>query len=150
MNTHALSPTRPILLVEDNLEDIELTMAVLGKNHMDNQLVVVRHGADALDYLHHRGTFQNLAARRPIVVVLDLKMPKVDGLEVLRQIKGDPTLRTIPVVMFTSSREEADLIRSYELGVNAYVVKPVGFHQYSDVILQLGLFWGVLNELPPA
>jgi CheY-like chemotaxis protein len=150
MSAHALTPLRPILLVEDNLEDIELAMAVLGKSHLGNPIVVARHGAEALDYLHHRGNFQNPATQRPIVVVLDLKMPMVDGLEVLRQIKSDPALRTIPVVMFTSSREAGDLIRSYELGANAYVVKPVDFHQYSDVIRHLGIFWGVLNELPPA
>lgn len=144
-----MNTLRPILLVEDNLNDIELTMAALKHNHVANETVVARHGGEALDYLHRRGNFQNRDAIDPIVVFLDLKMPKVDGLEVLRQMKSNDSLKLIPVVMLTSSREEADLIKSYKLGVNAYVVKPVGFDQFTDAIRQLGMFWAVLNEAPP-
>jgi len=140
---------RSILLVEDNLRDIELTLAACKRNHLANEIVVARHGGEALDYLRRRGEFQERATGNPVVVFLDLKMPKVDGLEVLRQMKGDETLKTIPVVMLTSSREEGDLIKSYQMGANAYVVKPVGFEQFSDAIRDLGFFWGVLNEPPP-
>ena len=138
-----------ILLVEDNLNDIELTTAALKQNHLANEIVVTRHGGEALDYLYRRGPFQGRERGNPIVVLLDLKMPKVDGLEVLRQLKGDPSLKKIPVVMLTSSRQETDLFKSYELGTNAYVVKPVGFEQFVDAIRQLGIFWTVLNEPPP-
>lgn len=144
-----MNTLRPILLVEDNLNDIELTMAALKHNHVANETVVARHGGEALDYLHRRGNFQNRDAIDPIVVFLDLKMPKVDGLEVLRQMKSNDSLKLIPVVMLTSSREETDLIKSYKMGVNAYVVKPVGFDQFTDAIRQLGMFWAVLNEAPP-
>ena len=138
-----------ILLVEDNLNDIELTTVALKQNHLVNEIVVTRHGGEALDYLYRRGPYQDRERGNPIVVLLDLKMPKVDGLEVLRQLKGDETLKRIPVVMLTSSREETDLVKSYRLGANAYVVKPVGFEQFADAIRQLGIFWAVLNEPPP-
>ena len=138
-----------ILLVEDNLNDIELTTAALKHNHLLNEIVVARHGGEALDYLYRRGSFQRREGGNPIVVLLDLKMPKVDGLEVLRQLKGDPSMKRIPVVMLTSSRQETDLVRSYDLGTNAYVVKPVGFDQFADAIRQLGIFWAVVNEPPP-
>ena len=138
-----------ILLVEDNLNDIELTTAALKRNHLLNEIVVARHGGEALDYLYRRGSFQGRESGNPIVVLLDLKMPKVDGLEVLRQLKGDPSMKRIPVVMLTSSRQETDLVRSYDLGTNAYVVKPVGFDQFADAIRQLGIFWAVINEPPP-
>src|SRR6185436_2251956 len=138
-----------ILLVEDNLNDIELTTAALKQNHLLNDIVVTRHGGEALDYLYRRGSFQGREGGNPIVVLLDLKMPKVDGLEVLRQLKGDPSMKRIPVVMLTSSRQETDLVKSYDLGTNAYVVKPVGFDQFADAIRQLGIFWAVLNEPPP-
>ena len=144
-----MNSLRPILLVEDNLNDIELTLVALKQNHVANEVVVARHGGEALDYLFRRGDFQKRDAAEPLVVFLDLKMPKVDGLEVLRQIKSHDSLKVIPVVMLTSSREEADLIKSYELGVNAYVVKPVGFDQFTDAIRQVGMFWAVLNEPPP-
>lgn len=140
---------RPILLVEDNLNDIELTCAALRQNNVANGVVITRHGGEALDYLYRRANFENRDFGNPVVIFLDLKMPKVDGLEVLRQIKNDDSLKMIPVVMLTSSREEADLVKSYQMGVNAYVVKPVGFEQFSDVIRQLGMFWAVLNEPPP-
>lgn len=140
---------KPILLVEDNLNDIELTTAALKQNKLANDIVIARHGGEALDYLYRRGIHQNRPAGHPIVVFLDLKMPKVDGLEVLHQMKSDENLKMIPVVMLTSSREEADLVKSYQLGVNAYVVKPVGFDQFVDAIRQSGIFWAVVNEPPP-
>jgi CheY-like chemotaxis protein len=144
-----MNSLKPILLVEDNLNDIELTCAALKQNNVANEVVVTRHGGEALDYLRRQGNFQERSPGHPVVVFLDLKMPKVDGLEVLRQMKSDPSLKVIPVVMLTSSREEADLVKSYQLGVNAYVVKPVGFEQFTDAIRQLGIFWAVLNEPPP-
>jgi CheY-like chemotaxis protein len=137
-----------ILLAEDSDNDLELTLAALRSHRVANEVDVARDGAEALDYLYRRGRF---ATREPrlALILLDLKMPKVDGLEVLRQIKGDPQLRLTPVVMLTSSREEVDLLRSYELGVNAYVVKPVAFQEFMEAVKQLGAFWAVLNELPP-
>ena len=143
------TPLRPILLVEDSLPDVELTLAALQQNKIANEIIVARHGGEALDYLYRQGQFQQREPGHPVVVFLDLKMPKVDGLEVLSKMKSDPALKVIPVVMLTSSREEADLVKSYKLGVNAYVVKPVGFDQFSDAIRQLGIFWAVLNEPPP-
>jgi CheY-like chemotaxis protein len=144
-----MNSLRPILMVEDNLQDVELTLTALKRNNVANEVVVARHGGEGLDYLYHRGKFHDRPPGLPIVVFLDLKMPKVDGLEVLRILKNDATMKTVPVVMLTSSREEADLVKSYELGVNAYVVKPVGFEQFTDAIRQLGIFWAVLNEPPP-
>ncbi|HBL13610.1 MAG TPA: two-component system response regulator [Cyanobacteria bacterium UBA11162] len=138
-----------ILLVEDNLHDVELTLAALEENHLANEVVVVRDGQQALDYLYRRGIFKLRLEGHPVVVLLDLKLPKVDGLEVLAKLKSDPQLKRVPVVMLTSSREEQDLIKSYDLGVNAYVVKPVDFHEFVDVIKQLGLFWAVVNQPPP-
>ncbi len=144
-----MSPLKRILLVEDNPNDVELTLAALAEHNLANEVVVTRDGAEALDYLHHRGAFADHPHGRPVVVLLDLKMPKVDGLEVLRQMKADPALKLIPVVMLTSSREEPDLIKSYELGVSAYMVKPVDFKQFLEAVKQLGYFWAVLNEPPP-
>lgn len=144
-----MAELKPILLVEDSPNDIELTLAALAENHLANEVVVVRDGAEALDYLRRRGIFKLRAQGNPAVILLDLKLPKVDGLEVLREIKQDPALRAVPVVMLTSSREEQDLTRSYNLGVNAYVVKPVEFTQFADSIKELGLFWAVINEPPP-
>lgn len=141
---------RCILLAEDNPHDIELTLAALAEHHLANRVVVVNDGVQALDFLHRRGAFAGREPGNPLVVLLDLKMPKVDGLEVLRVIKGTPQLRTVPVVILTSSREEADLVRSYELGTNAYVVKPVGFEEFASAVKQLGLFWAVINEQPPS
>ena len=140
---------RPILLVEDNLKDIELVLAALKKNNFANDIVVARDGAEALDYLYRRGEFRSRDDGLPIAMLLYLKMPMVDGLEVLRLIKSDDALKVIPVVMLTSSREEADLVKSYKLGVNAYVVKPVGFQEFVDAIKQTGMFWAVVNEPPP-
>ncbi|HTF13102.1 MAG TPA: response regulator [Burkholderiales bacterium] len=144
-----MTSVRPILLVEDNPKDVELIFAALRKSNLANEVVVARDGAEALDYLYRRGKFQSRNAELPIVIFLDLKMPKVDGLEVLKQMKNDAALKVVPVVMLTSSREEADLVKSYELGVNAYVVKPVGFQQFVDAIKQTGMFWAVINEPPP-
>jgi len=144
-----MNPLKPILLVEDSPNDVEMTLTALKQHKLSNEVSVARDGVEALDYLYRRGKFQDRPAGHPIVVFLDLKMPRVDGLEVLRQMKNDADLRIIPVVMLTSSREESDLVESYKLGVNAYVVKPVGFQQFVDAIGQLGMFWAVLNEPPP-
>jgi len=140
---------KPILLVEDNPHDLELTLIALERSQLANEVIVVRAGADALDYLHVRGAFADRDHGNPAVVLLDLKLPKVDGLEVLGAIRENPSLKSLPVVMRTSSREEQDLIRSYELGVNAYVVKPVDFQEFVRAISDLGIFWAVLNEPPP-
>jgi CheY-like chemotaxis protein len=144
-----MAELRPIILVEDNPKDIELTLAALAKCQLANEISVLRDGAEALDYLHSRGAFSSRAEGDPAVVLLDLKLPKVDGLEVLEQVKRDPRLMQVPVVMLTSSREESDLLRSYSLGVNAFVVKPVDFNAFFEAIQGLGMFWGVLNEPPP-
>jgi CheY-like chemotaxis protein len=140
---------KPILLVEDNPKDLELTLVALEKTQLANEVITLRDGAEALDYLFRRGQYQSRAEGNPAVILLDLKLPKVDGLQVLEKIKEDSGLRSVPVVMLTSSREEKDLVRSYNLGVNAYVVKPVGFREFIDAISDLGIFWAVLNEPPP-
>ncbi len=138
-----------ILLVEDSKHDVELTMVALEECHLANHVDVAGDGAEALDYLYRRGAFAGRKDELPVVVLLDLKMPKVDGLEVLRQMKSDPALKHIPVVMLTSSREERDLVQSYKLGANAYVVKPVDFQQFIESVKQLGCFWAIINEPPP-
>ncbi|HEY2184137.1 MAG TPA: response regulator [Xanthobacteraceae bacterium] len=138
-----------ILLVEDDPRDVELTMTALGESNLVNEIVVTRDGQQALDYLHCRGEFSARSNDNPAVLLLDLKLPRVDGLEVLQQIKSDERLRLIPVVVLTSSREEKDMMRSYKLGVNAYVVKPVDFHQFVNAVKELGIFWAVINEPPP-
>jgi len=139
---------KPILLAEDSSQDVELTLAALQEYHIANDVVVVRDGQEALDYLYGKGAFQDRNPARPALVLLDLKMPRMDGLETLAVIKSDTNLRSIPVVMLTSSREEVDLIRSYELGVNAYVVKPVDFQVFINAVKEIGAFWAVLNETP--
>lgn len=144
-----VSEVRKILLVEDNANDVELTLAALGEYHLVNDVDVVRDGEEALDYLYKRGKYETRETQEPAVVLLDLKLPKVDGLEVLEKIKADVNLKTVPVVMLTSSREEQDLVRSYQLGVNAYVVKPVEFGEFMNALKELGLFWAVINQLPP-
>ncbi|MGD1083857.1 MAG: response regulator [Verrucomicrobiota bacterium] len=138
-----------ILLAEDDLRDVELTVASLEEHKLANRLQVVHDGAEALDYLYRRGKFKMRAGGDPIVVLLDLKMPKVSGLEVLRIIKGDENLTTIPVVVLSSSRETPDLVECYKLGVNAYVVKPVDFAEFVKAVNQLGIFWAAINEPPP-
>ncbi|WP_422928766.1 response regulator [Singulisphaera sp. PoT] len=140
---------KPILLVEDNPKDLELTLVALAKTNLANEVITLRDGAEALDYLYRRGAYEDRAFGNPAVVLLDLKLPKVDGLQVLETIKKDPELQAVPVVMLTSSREEKDLLKSYRLGVNAYVVKPVGFKEFLEGIQDLGVFWAVLNEPPP-
>jgi len=144
-----MAELKRILLAEDNPKDVELTLTALDEHNLANEVVVVNDGAEALDYLYRRGKFAMRADNDPAVVLLDLKMPKVDGLEVLRTIKKDDNLKTIPLVILTSSREEKDLVESYKLGVNAYVVKPVNFQQFIEAVKELGAFWAVINEPPP-
>jgi CheY-like chemotaxis protein len=138
-----------ILLVEDSANDVELTLTAFAENKLANEVIVVRDGEEALDYLFYRGIFRLRAKGNPAVILLDLKLPKLDGLEVLQQLKADPELRAVPVVMLTSSREERDLVRSYNLGVNAYVVKPVDFTDFVAAMSNLGCFWAIINQPPP-
>ena len=144
-----MTDPKRILLVEDSKKDVELILEALEEHRLANQVMVLRDGADALDFLFHRGQFADNANSLPVLVLLDLKMPKVDGLEVLRQMKADPGLKRIPVVMMTSSREQSDLLRSYNLGVNSYVVKPVKFQGFIEAVKQLGIYWILFNEPPP-
>ncbi|MBI4523296.1 MAG: response regulator [Deltaproteobacteria bacterium] len=144
-----MTELKRILLAEDSDKDVELTLASLAEKNLANEVDVVHDGEEALDYLYRRGKYQNRPECNPAVVLLDIKMPKVDGLEVLRQIKADSQLKTVPVVILTSSREERDLIESYRLGVNAYVIKPVDFHQFVDAVKELGVFWAIINRPPP-
>lgn len=140
---------KPILLVEDNPFDVELTLIALAKSQLANHVISVRDGAEALDYLHARGDYAERAPGNPALVLLDIKMPKLNGLEVLNDIRADDDLKSIPVVMLTSSKEEPDLDRAYDVGVNAYVVKPVDFSDFVRTISDVGMFWAVLNEPPP-
>jgi len=140
---------KKILLAEDSPQDVEMTLEALSQYKVANDIVVVSDGEQALDYLYQRGEYANREAGNPVVILLDLKMPKVDGMEVLRTVKNDATMKQIPVVMLTSSREEQDLIKSYENGANAYVVKPVDFLQFIEAVRLLGAFWVVTNEAPP-
>jgi CheY-like chemotaxis protein len=144
-----MSSFKRILLVEDSSRDAEMALRALGEYRLMNDVLHVRDGVEALDYLYRRGTFEGRGGHQPALVLLDLKMPKVDGIEVLRQMKGHPELKRIPVVIMTSSREEGDLLASYDLGANAYVVKPVQFHAFVDAVKQVGSFWAVINEPPP-
>jgi CheY-like chemotaxis protein len=138
-----------ILMVEDDPKDVELTMIALEGHNLANEVVVTRDGEEALDYLYRRGKYSTRSSDHPAVILLDLKLPKIDGLEVLRQVKTDNNLKIIPVVVLTSSNEETDLISSYKLGVNAYVVKPVDFHEFVNAIKELGIFWAIINAAPP-
>src|SRR5499425_3670331 len=138
-----------ILLVEDDPKDVELTMTALEEYNLSNEVIVAGDGEEALDYLYYRGKFQRRSGENPAVMLLDLKLPKVDGLEVLKQVKADDNLKMMPVVVLTSSREERDMVSSYKLGVNAYVVKPVDFHEFVNAIKELGVFWAIINEPPP-
>ena len=138
-----------ILLVEDDPKDVELTLTALEEYKLANEVVVTRDGEEALDYLYRRGKFATRSTDNPAVLLLDLKLPKVDGLEVLQQIKADAKLKLIPVVVLTSSHEERDMVTSYKLGVNAYVVKPVDFHEFVNAVKELGIFWALVNEPPP-
>jgi CheY-like chemotaxis protein len=138
-----------ILLVEDDPRDVELTLAALEDYKLANEVVICRDGQEALDYLFCRGKFSDRIKENPAVMLLDLKLPKVNGLEVLQQTRSDDRMRMIPVVMLTSSHEEKDMMRSYQLGVNAYVVKPVDFHEFINAVKELGIFWAVINQPPP-
>ena len=148
MNTH-ISNIKSILLVEDDMRDVELTLAALEENNLANKVEVVHDGAEALDYLYHRGKFKTRSPGNPVVVLLDNKMPKVSGLEVLKIMKGDERLKLIPVVVLTSSRETPDLLEFYKHGINAYVVKPVDFSEFMKAVRQVGVFWTTINEPPP-
>jgi CheY-like chemotaxis protein len=138
-----------ILLVEDDHRDVELTMLALRECRLVNEVVEVNDGSDALDFLFCRGAFEDRDPENPAVVLLDLKMPKVGGLQVLKEIRESQDLKRIPIVILTSSRQETDLIRSYDLGVNAYVVKPVEFGEFMEAVKHLGIFWAIINEPPP-
>ena len=138
-----------ILIVEDDPNDVELTLTALDEYNLANEVVVTRDGEEALDYLYCRGSFKTRSNDSPAVMLLDLKLPKRDGLGVLQQIKSDEKLKMIPVVVLTSSHEEKDVVASYKLGVNAYVVKPVDFHEFVNAVKELGVFWAVINEPPP-
>jgi CheY-like chemotaxis protein len=142
-------PLKRILLVDDSPRDTELALDALAQHNLANEVLALRDGVEALDYLYRRGQFADRAAGQPAVVLLDLKMPKVGGLEVLRQMKSDPQLKMIPVVVLTSSREEQDLDNCYQLGANAYIVKPVGFEEFAEAVRQVGVFWAMMNEPPP-
>jgi CheY-like chemotaxis protein len=138
-----------VLLVEDDPQDIELTFNALSEHNLANEIVVARDGVEALDYMYRRGAFALRPDGNPVVILLDLKMPRLDGVQVLRQLKSDETLRSVPVVVLTSSREERDLEEAYRLGVNAYVVKPVQFTEFVRVVKEIGVFWALINEPPP-
>ena len=140
---------RPILLVEDSMKDAELTMAALARCQLLNPVVHVRDGQEALDYLRSHGPYAGALHGGPVVVLLDLKLPKLNGLEVLAEIRGDALLKSTPVVMLTSSRQERDLVQSYDSGVNAFVVKPIDFNEFLEAVQELGMFWGVTNQPPP-
>ena len=144
-----MNDLKRILLVEDDPKDVELTLTGLAEYNLANEVVVARDGEEALDYLYRRGNHAMRANGNPAVMLLDLKLPKVNGFEVLEQVRSDDNLKMIPVVILTSSHEERDLVRGYKLGVNAYVVKPVDFHQFVNAIKELGVFWAVINEPPP-
>jgi CheY-like chemotaxis protein len=144
-----MSDLRTILLAEDNPKDVELILEALAEHNLANQVEVVKDGVEAMDFLRCQGGYKTRKAGNPAVVLLDIKMPRMDGIEVLQAIRSDPALKMLPVVMLTSSREEPDLKKSYELGANAYVVKPVDFQDFIDAVKQVGVFWAVINELPP-
>ena len=144
-----MSELKRILLVEDDPKDVELTLTGLAEYNLANEVVVARDGEEALDYLHRRGSHEKRANGNPAVILLDLKLPKVDGFEVLQQIRANEQLKMIPVIILTSSQEERDLVRGYQLGVNAYVVKPVKFHEFVNAVKELGVFWALINEPPP-
>ena len=144
-----MNTIKRILLVDDDPNDVELTLTSLEKHHLANEVMVAHDGEEALDILFRRGDYQDLPDGNPTAVLLDLKMPKVDGLEVLRQLRANEKTKLIPVVVLTPSREEKDIVESYRLGVNAYVVKPVDFLKFTEAVREIGLFWVVVNEPPP-
>lgn len=139
-----------ILLVEDDPKDVELTLNALSEYCVANEIAIARDGEEALDFLYRRGTFASRLEGNPVVILLDLKMPKLDGIQVLRHLKTDEQMRCIPVVVLTSSREDRDLVECYKLGVNAYVVKPIRFTEFVEAVRQLGIFWALINEAPPS
>jgi CheY-like chemotaxis protein len=140
---------KTILLAEDNRQDVELTIEALNEHNLANHVVVVRDGVETMEYLNYEGQFKNRKKGLPAVLLLDIKMPRMDGIEVLEAIRGNKKFKALPVVMLTSSREEPDLIRCYDLGVNAYVVKPVSFKDFIEAVKYIGIFWAILNEQPP-
>src|SRR5512141_1260063 len=144
-----MNTLRRILLVEDDPKDVELTINALGEYSIANEITVARDGVEALDYIYRRGAFASRPGGNPVVILLDLKMPKVDGIQVLNQLKSDEHLRSVPVVILTSSRETRDLDEGYKLGVNAYVVKPVRFAEFIEAVKGIGVFWALINEPPP-
>jgi len=144
-----MNDLRPILLAEDNPKDVELTLEALSEHNLANKVVAVRDGVEALEFLRYEGRFKLRTRGNPAVLFLDIKMPRMDGIELLQIIRNDPLFKFLPVVMLTSTREESDLVKSYELGANAFVVKPVDFNHFMDVIKQIGVFWALINELPP-
>ena len=144
-----MSDLKTILLAEDNPKDVELTLEALAEHNLANHVTVVKDGVEAMEYLRCEGKYKNRKKGNPAVLLLDIKMPRMDGIEVLKAIRGDPALKMLSVVMLTSSREEPDLKKCYELGVNAYVVKPVDFNDFIEAVKQVGIFWAVINELPP-
>lgn len=139
---------KTILLAEDNPQDVELTIEALKEHNLANHVVAVRDGVEAMEYLNYEGKFKNRKKGQPAVLLLDIKMPRMDGIELLEAIRGNEKLKTLPIVMLTSSREEPDLRKCYELGVNAYVVKPVNFKEFLDAVKHIGIFWAILNEQP--
>jgi CheY-like chemotaxis protein len=144
-----MSDIRTILLAEDNPKDVELTMEALAEHNLANNVVAVKDGVEAMEFLKCEGRYANRRPENPAVVLLDIKMPRMDGIEVLEAVRRDERLKTIPIVMLTSSREEPDLKKCYALGANAYVVKPVDFQEFMEAVRQVGVFWAMLNELPP-
>lgn len=145
-----MNDLKTILIAEDNPQDVELTIEALKDYNLANHIVAVSDGVEAMEYLRYEGRFKNRQKDRPAVLLLDIKMPRMDGIEVLQAIRNDEKLKTLPVVMLTSSREEPDLEKCYELGVNAYVVKPVDFMEFIEAVRHVGVFWAIINELPPA
>lgn len=138
-----------ILLVEDDPKDVELTIEALNKHNLANRVRVLKDGVEAMEYLRYEGKYKTRKKENPAVMLLDIKMPRMDGLEILKAIRSDENLKLLPVVILTSSREEPDLKRSYALGANAYVVKPVNFNEFIDAVKEIGVFWALINELPP-
>lgn len=145
-----MNELKTILLAEDNPQDVELTIEALTEHHIANDVIVVKDGVEAMEYLNCEGQFKDRKKGNPAVLLLDIKMPRMDGIEVLKAIRRNEKLKTLPVVMLTSSREEPDLLKCYELGVNAYVVKPVDFKDFLDAVKHIGIFWAILNEQPPS
>lgn len=144
-----MNELKTILLAEDNPQDVELTIEALTEHNIANEVIAVSDGVEAMEYLNCEGKFKNRKKGNPAVLLLDIKMPRMDGIEVLEAIRKDEKLKTLPVVMLTSSREEPDLVKCYDLGVNAYVVKPVDFKDFLEAVKHIGIFWAILNEQPP-